>query len=177
MFGIIFQDFGKYSETVSENIEFGDIENSGNDERVVYSAINAAADDFINELPSQYETPLTRVFEDDGIELSGGQWQKLSVARAFYKNSDILIMDEPTASLDALAEQEIFSRFEKLSEGKISIFISHRLSSATTADKIVVLGNGEIVESGSHKELMESEDGAYRTLFTTQAKRYFSESI
>ncbi|MBQ7333662.1 MAG: ABC transporter ATP-binding protein [Clostridia bacterium] len=174
MFGIIFQDFGKYSETVSENIEFGDIGREKSEENVVISAENAAADGFISDLPEKYQTPLTRLFEEDGIELSGGQWQKLSVARAFYKDSDILIMDEPTASLDALAEQEIFSRFETLSKGKISIFISHRLSSATTADRIVVLNNGEIAEMGSHKELMEC-DGAYRMLFTTQAHRYFSE--
>lgn len=174
MFGIIFQDFGKYSETVSDNIEFGDIGRESTAKRVIASAENASADAFINEMPKNYETPLTRLFEDDGIELSGGQWQKLSVARAFYKDSDILIMDEPTASLDALAEQEIFSHFETLSEGKISIFISHRLSSATVADRIVVLGDGEIVEMGSHKELME-KGGAYHMLFTTQAQRYFSE--
>ena len=96
------------------------------------------------------------------------------MARAFYKDSDILIMDEPTASLDALAEQEIFTHFETLSKGKISIFISHRLSSATIADRIVVLGDGEIVEMGSHKELME-KDGAYRMLFITQAQRYITE--
>ena len=173
MFGIIFQDFGKYSETVSDNIEFGDIDRVSDLERVVSSAENASADEFIKEMPQSYETPLTRLFEEEGIELSGGQWQKLSVARAFYKDSDILIMDEPTASLDALAEQEIFSNFESLSKGKISIFISHRLSSATVADKIVVLGDGEIVEMGSHKELME-KGGEYSMLFKTQAERYIS---
>ena len=174
MFGIIFQDFGKYSETVSDNIEFGDVDREEDEERVHASAENASASAFIGDLPMSYETPLTRLFEEEGIELSGGQWQKLSVARAFYKDSDVLIMDEPTASLDALAEQEIFSNFEALSEGKISIFISHRLSSATVADRIVVLGDGEIVEMGSHKELME-KDGAYRMLFITQAQRYISE--
>ena len=114
---------------------------------------------------------MTRIFEDEGIELSGGQWQKLSVARAFYKNSDILILDEPTAALDALAEQEIFNQFSELSKGKISIFVSHRLSSAVTAGKIVVINGGEITEMGTHEQLMAAE-GEYYKLFTTQAQRY-----
>lgn len=171
MFGIIFQDFGRYSESASENIRFGDVNREFNKEDIEISAINSGADSFIRELPMGYDTALTRIFEENGTELSGGQWQKLSVARAFYKDSDILIMDEPTASLDAIAEQEIFNRFEKLSDGKISIFISHRLSSATTADKIVVLGSGRIVETGSHGELMEKR-GEYFRLFSTQANRY-----
>ncbi len=174
LFGIIFQDFGKYSESAAENIKFGDIRREHSDFDVKEAAENADADSFIDELPSAYNTPLTRVFEDDGIELSGGQWQKLSVARAFYKNSDILIMDEPTASLDAIAEQGIFRRFEKLSEGKLSIYISHRLSSATSADKIVLLGDGEVKELGSHSELMQKK-GEYYRLFTTQAERYMEK--
>ena len=129
------------------------------------------ADEFIENLPRGYDTPLTRMFEEDGIELSGGQWQKLSVARAFYKDSDILILDEPTAALDALAEQEIFDQFAELAKGKISIFVSHRLSSAVTADKIVVLKNGVISELGTHAELME-RGGDYHLLFSTQAQRY-----
>lgn len=171
MFGIIFQDFGKYAETAAENIEFGDVARHHELEAVERAAENANAAEFIKELPRSFETPLTRMFEEEGMELSGGQWQKLSVARAFYKNSDILIMDEPTASLDAVAEQDIFSRFEELSRGKLSVFISHRLSSATVADNIVVLGDGKIVEMGSHAELM-SRRGEYYRLFTTQAKRY-----
>ncbi len=171
LFGIIFQDFGKYSESAAENIRFGDIGRNHAEDDVALAAVNAEADEFIKELPLSYDTPLTRVFEDEGIELSGGQWQKLSVARAFYKNSDILIMDEPTASLDAIAEQGIFRRFEKLSEGKISIYISHRLSSATSADNIIVLGDGTVKELGSHSELMKKQ-GEYYRLFTTQAQRY-----
>jgi ATP-binding cassette subfamily B protein len=115
------------------------------------------------------------MFEEDGIELSGGQWQKLAVARAFYKKSDILILDEPTAALDALAEQEIFDQFAELSRGKISIFVSHRLSSAVTADKIVVLKNGAVSELGTHAELMAKE-GDYHLLFSTQAFRYLGGS-
>ena len=174
MFGIIFQDFGKYSETVAENIEFGDVNRTHEREDVVEAARSGNADGFIEALPEGYDTPLTRIFEDRGIELSGGQWQKLSVARAFYKDSDILIMDEPTASLDALAEQDIFNQFYELSRGKISIFVSHRLSSAVTAGKIVVINGGVLSESGTHAELMERR-GEYYELFTTQAKRYIQD--
>ena len=171
LYGIIFQDFGKYAESVSDNIAFGDTDRERNSDEITLAAENAGADDFIRDLPRGYETPLTRLFEDDGIELSGGQWQKLSVARAFYKNSDILILDEPTASLDALAEKEIFDKFTELSRDKLTVFVSHRLSSAVTAGKIVVLRDGKIVEIGTHKELMDRE-GDYHYLFTTQAERY-----
>lgn len=171
LFGIIFQDFGKYAETVGENIRFGDVNAPHSDSDIVLAAQNGDADGFINRLPRAYDTPLTRVFEDDGIELSGGQWQKLSVARAFYKNSDILILDEPTASLDAIAEKEVFDRFAELSKDKLTVFVSHRLSSATMASKIVVLDNGRVVEVGNHEELM-ARGGVYCKLFTTQASRY-----
>lgn len=171
MFGIIFQDFGKYAESAAENIEFGDVRREHNRDDVKRAARSGNADGFIEKLPRGYDTPLTRMFEEDGIELSGGQWQKLSVARAFYKNSDILILDEPTASLDAIAEQEIFNQFSELSRGKISIFVSHRLSSATTAGKIVVLDGGRVIETGSHEELMAA-GGEYFKLFSTQAQRY-----
>ena len=175
MFGIIFQDFGKYAVTAVENIEFGDVSSEMTGERIESAAKAGDADEFISALPRGYDTPLTRMFEEDGIELSGGQWQKLSVARAFYKKSDILILDEPTAALDALAEQEIFNQFAELSRGKISIFVSHRLSSAVTADKIVVLKDGRVSELGTHAELMK-RGGDYHLLFTTQAHRYTESS-
>ena len=133
--------------------------------------MQGSAHEFIEALPLGYDTPLTRMFEDDGIELSGGQWQKLSVARAFYKESDILILDEPTASLDAIAESEVFDKFAELSKDKLSVFVSHRLSGAVNASKIVVLKEGEIIELGTHKELME-KCGEYHKLFTTQAEKY-----
>ncbi len=175
MFGIIFQDFGKYAVTAKENIAFGDFDGQLDDERVIDAALASDADEFITKLPNGYDTPLMRIFEDGGIEPSIGQWQKLSIARAFYANSDILILDEPTASLDPMAEQEIFNRFDHLRKDKTSIFVSHRLSSATTANKILVLEYGELIEQGSHKELMEAK-GKYHTLFSTQAKRYIENS-
>ena len=175
IFGTIFQDFGKYAETAEENIYFGNVNEEINRQRIASSAEHSGAADFINLLPKQYDTPLMKFFEDDGVELSIGQWQKLSVARAFYTDSDIMILDEPTASLDALAEQQIFQQFDMLTEGKTSIFVSHRLSSATTADNIIVLEHGKIVEEGSHKDLMTLQ-GKYYNLFTTQAKRYIEES-
>jgi len=176
IFGIIFQDFGKYAQTVTENITFGDVNTEHTAQDVVNAAKSGNAHDFITELPAGYDTPLTRIFEENGVELSGGQWQKLSVSRAFFKNSDILILDEPTASLDALAEEEIFAQFSRLAEGKISIFVSHRLSSAVSAGKIVVIENGEAVEIGSHQELME-KGGKYYKLFSTQAHRYTGEDF
>lgn len=174
IFGIIFQDFGKYAVSVSENIAFGDIAKPMDDEEIKKAAERGNASDFIGRLPNGFDTPLMRYFEENGIELSVGQWQKLSIARAFYKDSDILILDEPTASLDPLAEQEVFSQFSSLGENKISVFVSHRLSSATTADKIVVLNRGKLAEMGTHAELMEKK-GEYYQLFSTQAKHYVSE--
>ena len=144
-------------------------------ERVKQAAHQSNATDFISRLPKEYETPLMRYFEEDGIELSIGQWQKLSVARAFYSDSDILILDEPTASLDAIAEQEIYDQFDNLRKDKTTIFVSHRLSSATTADVIFVLDNGILTECGTHGELME-KGGIYHKLFTTQAGRYLESN-
>ena len=171
MYGIIFQDFGRYADTAEENIRFGDVRREHNTEDVRIAAERGNADGFIEQLPSGYTTPLTRLFEENGIELSGGEWQKLSIARAFYKKSDILIMDEPTASLDPIAEQDVFNRFNELSKDKISVFVSHRLSGATTAGQIIVLEAGKVAEIGNHEELM-AKKGKYFVLFTTQAQNY-----
>ena len=171
IFGIIFQDYGRYAESVSDNIRFGDVRREYTKEDIELAARQGNCDAFIDELPAGYDTPLTRMFEDNGIELSGGQWQKISIARAFFKDSEILILDEPTASLDPLAEQEVFNQFASLSEDKITIFVSHRLSSAVDASKIVVIDAGEVIEVGNHEELMRL-GGKYFTLFSIQAKRY-----
>lgn len=171
MFGIIFQDFGKYAVNVSENIQYGDINEEYDESQIRQAAAHANAEDFISKLPGGYDTPLMRYFEPNGIELSIGQWQKLAIARAFYSKSDILILDEPTASLDPIAEQEIFNQFDELRRDKTTIFVSHRLSSATVATKIIVLEYGELIEEGTHRELMEKQ-GRYYELFSTQARRY-----
>lgn len=175
MYGTIFQDFGKYAVTIGENISFGNISEEPSIENIQAAAKHSGADEFIEKYPNKYETSLMKFFDDDAAELSIGQWQKLSVARAFYSDSDIMILDEPTASLDAIAEQQIFKQFEELTKGKTSIFVSHRLSSATTADNILVIEHGKLVEEGSHKELM-AKQGKYYDLFTTQAKRYIDEN-
>ncbi len=170
-FGIIFQDFGRYAATVEENIRFGNIHSDASMEAVEFAAKQSTAGEYIDALPSGYDTPLMRFFEHNGTELSIGQWQKLAIARAFYADSDIMILDEPTASLDAIAEQNVFNQFDKLTHDKTTIFVSHRLSSATIADQIVVLENGELIEKGNHLELMAMQ-GKYYNLFTTQSKRY-----
>ncbi len=174
LYGIIFQDFGKYAESAGDNIAFGSVDKMKTGDNVRQAAQMSGAHDFIKKMPLEYDTPLTRYFESDGTELSIGQWQKLSVARAFYSDADILILDEPTASLDAIAEQEIYKQFDKLREGKTSVFVSHRLSSATIADTVIVLENGCVVESGTHEELMALH-GKYHKLFSTQASRYMSK--
>ena len=175
LYGIIFQDFGKYAVQVSENICFGDLSKGLSEPDMKSAAEQSGADEFIKSLPKQYDTYLSKFFEDDGAELSIGQWQKLAVARAFYADSDILILDEPTASLDALAEQQIFNQFDNLRSDKTTIFVSHRLSSATRANIIIVLDHGEIIEMGNHAELM-ALGGKYHELFTAQAERYIANS-
>ena len=170
-FGIIFQDFGRYAFTAGENIMFGNVSRGYDEAAIAEAARNADADGFIEKMKNGYSTSLMKYFDPDGTELSTGQWQKLSVARAFYADADFLILDEPTASLDAIAEQEIFDQFERLREGKTTLFVSHRLSSATTATKIFVIESGELIEEGNHAELM-ARGGKYAELFTTQAKRY-----
>lgn len=174
-FGIIFQDFGKYALTVKENIQLGDIHKDASMETVEYASRQSTASEYIEKLPAGYDTPLMRIFELNGLELSIGQWQKLAIARAFYADSDIMILDEPTASLDPMAEQEIFNQFDRLRNNKTTVFVSHRLSSATVADQILVIENGNLIEKGSHRELM-AQQGKYFELFTTQSKRYVTEN-
>ncbi|MBQ7337878.1 MAG: ABC transporter ATP-binding protein [Clostridia bacterium] len=174
MFGIIFQDFGRYAVTVEENIRFGDISRDRDDERMRSAAQASGASDFVERLDGGYQTPLMRIFEIDGTELSGGQWQKLAIARAFYGDGDVIILDEPTAALDPMAEQEIYNQFDRLRKDKTTIFVSHRLSSATVASKILVLEYGRIIEEGNHAALM-AKRGRYWELFSTQASRYIAE--
>lgn len=168
--GVLFQDFNRYEDPAKENISYGNIESIMDQERVMKAASSAGAHQMIQKLERGYEQMLGRMFEG-GIELSVGQWQKIALARAFFRNAPVLILDEPTASIDAKAESEIFNRVEKLSKDKTVIIISHRFSTVRNADKIYVIENGRIVESGSHKQLME-QNGQYSALFKLQAKGY-----
>ncbi|MBR7111879.1 MAG: ABC transporter ATP-binding protein [Clostridia bacterium] len=175
LFGIVFQDFGKYAFTVRENIRLGALHREEREGDITHAATRAGADAFIDRLDNGYNTNLMRYFDRNGTELSGGQWQKLCLARAFYSNADIIILDEPTASLDPIAEQEVFRRFDELRGEKTTVFVSHRLSSATIASKIVVLENGHVEEEGTHRELMD-QNGKYAELFRIQAERYLEEN-
>ena len=175
LFGVIFQDFGRYAVTARENIAFGDIGRTPEEGEVEAAAVRGEADAYVRELPNGYDTPLQRFFEENGAELSGGQWQKLAIARAFYKRSAVLILDEPTASLDPLAEAAVFERFAGDGSDRITILVSHRLSGATSASAVAVLEDGCLVEYGSHRELME-RGGRYHRLFTVQARNYVEGS-
>lgn len=167
--GTLFQEFVKYHFTVRENIFLG-APDKKDENAMREAAIKSGAAEFIERLPKKYDTILGKEFED-GEELSGGQWQKLAIARAFYEEPPVLILDEPTSAIDAEAEYEIFSNLEKQYKNKTLILVSHRFSTVRNANKIVVIDHGKIVESGSHQELMKL-DGQYAKLFSIQAKGY-----
>jgi ATP-binding cassette, subfamily B, bacterial len=167
--GVIFQDFMRYEMTVRENIAAGRIH--GAQEGAVRQAANKSlADLVIEKLPNGYEQLLGRRFEG-GVDLSGGEWQKMALARAYFRDAQVLILDEPTASLDAPSEYEVFQRFAELTEGKTALLISHRFSTVRMADRIVVLENGKIAEQGSHRHLL-ALGGRYARLFELQASSY-----
>jgi ATP-binding cassette subfamily B protein len=168
--GVIFQDFVRYHLPVRENIGFGQIDAMDDAARVAAAARKSGAHTVIEDLPSGYETMLGRWFHE-GHELSLGQWQKIALARAFMRNAEILVLDEPTASVDARTEYEIFQNFKALTEGKMAILISHRFSTVRMADRIAVIQEGRIAELGTHEELLRRE-GTYAQLFTMQAEGY-----
>jgi ATP-binding cassette, subfamily B, bacterial len=168
--GVIFQDFMKYEMTARENIAIGKIEDLAHVQRLREAARKSMADDVIARLPAGYEQMLGRRFET-GVDLSGGEWQKVALARAYLRDAQLLILDEPTAALDARSEFEVFQRFAELTAGKMALFISHRFSTVRMADRIVVLENGRIAEEGSHEQLA-SRGGRYAEMFEMQAASY-----
>jgi ATP-binding cassette subfamily B protein len=169
--GVIFQDFARYQMLVGENVGAGDERFFEDEARWRAAAAKGRASDFIETLPQGYNTQLGKWFRD-GRELSGGQWQKIALSRAFMRTrADILVLDEPTAAMDAQAEAEVFEHFRQLARERITILISHRFSTVRMADQIAVLNRGSIVERGSHEELM-SLNGTYARLFSLQARGY-----
>lgn len=169
-FGVIFQDFVKFELTLRENIAMGEIEEIQNQKRIDSAAEKSLANEVVSGLPRGYDQQLGKRFKQ-GKDLSGGQWQKIAIARAYMKDAEVLILDEPTSALDARAETEAFDRFIKLTEGKTAVIISHRFSTVRIADRIMVLKNGAVLEIGTHKELMEN-DKLYAELFNLQAQGY-----
>ncbi|GAB3640803.1 ABC transporter ATP-binding protein [Spirosoma arcticum] len=168
--GVIFQDYTRFKMSAGINIAVGDIDQRTNQPRIETSAHRSLADTVIAKLSGGYDQQLGRSF-GKGVELSGGEWQKVALGRAYMRDAQLIILDEPTAALDARAEYEVFQRFGQLTEGKSSVIISHRFSTVRMADRILVLENGTLLEIGSHYELLE-KDGRYAELFGLQARGY-----
>ncbi len=170
MIGVIFQDYVRFSFIASENVAVGQIEESANQPKIQNASEKSLADAVIQKLPEGYNQMLGKRFTD-GIDLSGGEWQKVALARAYMRDAQIVILDEPTAALDARAEFEVFRRFSELTKGKTAVIISHRFSTVRMADRILVLKNGEMLEIGTHVDLL-AKNGLYAELFNLQAQGY-----
>jgi len=168
--GVVFQDFSRYNLSVQDNIGFGDLARLNDGDRIAHAAQEAGASGLIEALEYGYQTILGKTFSESA-ELSGGQWQKIGLARAFMTPAQILILDEPTAALDAIAEFDLFQRFQQLTQGKMTFLVSHRFSTVRMADRIIVLDDGYIRELGSHNELM-ALGGVYADMFSLQASSY-----
>lgn len=166
--GAVFQDYRNFAFTLAENVSLAE---DTDNKRISAIFRELGLDGFIDNLPDGINTSLTRQFASNGVELSGGQDQKMAIARAIYKDAPLLILDEPTASLDVKAESEMYADFDRMANGKTTVFISHRLAAAMLAERIVVLDNGRVAESGSHAELMQC-GGLYAEMFTAQSQAY-----
>ena len=168
--GVIFQDFVRYHLTAGENIGVGQIEAMGDEDRIREAARRAMAEGVIEGLPMGYDQLIGRRFKT-GVDLSGGQWQKIAIARAYMRDAQVMILDEPTAALDARSEFEVFQRFKELSDQRTAVLISHRFSSVRMADRILVLAEGRLEATGTHEQLM-ADGGRYAELFELQAAGY-----
>ncbi len=168
--GVIFQDFVRYQMTASRNIAVGKIDDLENQERISKAASQSLANTVIDKLPHRFNQMIGRRFTD-GVELSRGEWQKMAIGRAYMRDAQVLVLDEPTAALDARAEYEVFQRFTDLTKGKSAILISHRFSTVRMADRILVLEKGQLKEIGTHEELLDKQ-GHYAELFELQAQGY-----
>jgi ATP-binding cassette subfamily B protein len=171
----MFQDYVDYQATASENIGLGNVPEIGDRDLIVEASQRAGADDLIANLPDGYDTALGKWF-DAGVNLSGGEWQKVALARAFMRDAKILLLDEPTSALDAQAEYDLFERLQSLTKGRTAVYISHRFSTVRRADRIIFLEHGRLVEEGTHEQLMRL-DGRYARLFRMQAAAYTGEEI
>lgn len=169
--GVLFQEFNQYYYSVTENIAVGDTEREIDQEEIEEKSKQSGSHNFVSEYKKGYEQILNTEFKA-GIEPSGGQWQRIALARAFYRNANILILDEPTSAIDAKGEYEIFKEIEKVQKEKTTIIISHRFSTVRNANKIYVIEDGKILESGTHEELMLHEKGKYKEMFELQAEGY-----
>ena len=168
--GIIFQDFVRYDFILRENIGVSQVEALDDDARIREAARRSLADSVAQRVPQGFDQMLGRRF-DNGVDLSGGEWQKVALARAYMREAQVLILDEPTAALDARAEYEVFLRFAELTKGRMAVLISHRFSTVRMADRILVLKDGELVDDGTHEELV-ARGGLYAELFSLQAAGY-----
>ena len=176
MFSVLFQNFVKYPFTFRENIGLSDYKRMGNEEEL-YRCMERSGitEDIIEKLHKGIDSNMMRKFDDEGVELSKGQWQKVAISRTYFKNADVIVFDEPSSALDAEAEDRVFEKFKDISKNKTGIMISHRISSSKLANKVIVLDGGKIVEMGTHEELLQ-EEGLYAKLYNLQKHKYTMET-
>ena len=168
MLSVVFQDYRLFAFNIKENVTV--FNENDKDLNEIYKL--AGVDDWINNLDKKDETYIYKMFVEEGVEPSGGQAQKLAIARALYKNSPIVILDEPTAALDPISENEVYNNFDKLVNEKTAIYISHRLASCKFCDRIIVFSGGSVIEEGSHEDLIKNSSGLYYKMYNTQARYY-----